>query len=226
MFKRPIAAACSSIVVALVGALGLAAETNAARYTGTFDPETTQYKWSGTHEFDVGNACLSSNGWKAANDPYTNDCAVALTGGSLTVLDKIANVQETIDFSGITPNFNIWGIYVEGNELAGVDSDLIGQLFFDTDPLDDFEWWLRWESGKAPTADYQANEDGGFYGYSYTQNLIDPVYLSRCTDDECIQPTGPADIVTFTRVPEPGSLGLVGAALAGVWLARRRRPGR
>jgi len=55
----------------------------------------------------------------------------------------------------------------------------------------------------------------------------DGAYLLACPGDGC--GVGDTDrsntaVTTFTRVPEPGSIGLVATALAIVALVRRRRP--
>ena len=141
------------------------------------------------------------------------------------------------DFPSLVPNSNkIWGIFVKYNEgsssfeLAGVDTDLVGAFTF-VEPELSGDWFVRWESGKAPNSYSWLWSSRP--GYTYTQALLDPVYLSNAATG-CVpgpttctpfQVTGPATTVTFSRVPEPASSGLVLAALGAAWWAgRRRRP--
>lgn len=242
MLKPPFATAAAAILITLAGGpMGLGEAHARAIYTGTFDPSGPLYEWSGTHLFGVDEACLETDGWKAVNGQSVYDFSTAtqydacgtveLLDGSLTVKDVPTGGEQTVNLANALEapvSFGIWGIYVQGGELAGVDTDLIGQIFFDSAPLSSFEWWLRWESGKAPEVAHSERSTVPFYGYTYVPNLLDPVYLSRCDDSGCILATDdPAKDVTFTRqptqVPEPWSLPLVGAALGALAWVRRRR---
>ncbi len=248
MFKPPFAAATTAVLITLSGGLfGLGEAHARAIYTGTFDPSGPKYAWSGTHQFSVDFACLATDGWKAVNGAVVYDAAsgqfdygdcgsesggqVGLLGGSLTLLDRRADVQETVAFQdrGEGTFSDIWGIFVKNGQLAGVDTDAILGLVNFADPaLSAIDWNLRWESGKAPDYAYNVRPVSP-YSYLYAPSTIDPVYLVGCTGMfpdpvNCFAATDqPARDVTFARVPEPGTLGLVGAALAGLALAARRR---
>jgi hypothetical protein len=227
MTKFPIAAACASILIAATGGLGAPGDAQAAVYRGIFDPEDANYRWSGTHEFVVADACLESDGWQVANDGYA--CEVTLVAGSLTVTNKQGtpgvgdDYTETIDFTdfGFIPNsVDIFGLYVLEGELAGVDSFWIGPFVFANGAQLGGNWYLQWESGFAP--DFEEA------GAVLSKPPGDPVYLYRCPDPlaSCVEATpGLFAVPTFVRqtVPEPGSLGLAAGALAGLWWARRRR---
>jgi hypothetical protein len=239
MNLRTLAAACQILV-------GVAATTtvHAAIYTGTFDPNDGTYEWSGTHVFDVSDACLSGTGWMAANDGYSG-CTVTLTGGSLT-LARVAESSPAgpfalnfLDFPSALGNpYDIWGVYVQDGELKGVDSWLIGGFNFTPAQQAALgfagrDFYLRWESGKAAADDPNVLALAG-PGYGITYNFSsDPVYLyqtsSVCGPGECtpaeVTPGVSATDVVFTRlaVPEPASFGLAGIALLGAICAGRRR---
>ena len=240
MSKLPFQTAATAILITLAGGpFGLGEVHAKAIYTGTFDPEGPQYIWSGTHQFSVDNACLTTDGWKAVNGnafydagyaiEYNSCGGVELLGGTLTLKDKLAVSgvpEQTALFSAeftLPLTAGIWGIYVKGGQLAGVDTNLIGDIRFDEAPLNVGYWAMRWESGWAPAAAYANVPVSGLY----VPNPVDPVYLYQCSNSptaDCTPATPePARVVTFHAVPEPFSLGLVGMACLAAAVTRRRR---
>lgn len=251
MMKSAIGAACATVLVALTGGLFTPTATHAAAvYTGTFDPQDANYQWEGTHRFAVSEACLLSDGWRSANAGY--GCDAQLLGGSLSLRRKTGPDQgfKTLTF-GEFPTSNVWGVFIRDGQLAGVDTYLTGPLrftaaeeavLFDAPIFEGGGLSLRWESGKAPLSEVPtnlfANFNQGVVGNkSYVQSLVDPVYLYRSLGNSDnyreVTPGQSAQNVTFRpagapglTVPEPGSLALVGVALAAAAaLFRRRRSG-
>ena len=249
MLKPPFATAAAAILITLAGGpMGLGEAHARAIYTGTFDPRGPVYGFDGTHRFEVDEACLEEDGWKVVNNDisvydfytanttnYTKCGTAALTGGTLTVrkyaspgsdLDApiTGSATFTFPYSQAEPNtLDIWAVYVEGGELKGVDTFVVGSFgAFDTR-----SWYLQWASGFAPFS-FGDNDLDITFG-------VDPVFLlsSPCAviSDSCFTPPSlvdvPPAIPTFTRqpnpVPEPWTLPLVGAALGALAWTRRRR---
>jgi hypothetical protein len=183
-----------AVVAAAFAALATTAQ--AVFVSGDFDPPDL----SGTHTFDLeGSSCFATNGQITVNNGDVNNCRVTLT--RLTVL---LDHSFPLNFSSFIPFSGITSILVENGQLAGVDSNLIGAAMV-SEGIYTGSWWIQ---------------------YAF---FSDPVYLYKtCTDfPRCVVDT--AFTVTFfpsdangNRIPEPGSLALIVAALGAGWLARRR----
>ena len=190
-----------------------------------------------------------NSGYDAYDGFYESCGDVVLTDGSLTLrkyasdakdsegeyIDNTVVLEQTFPFStatdGLPMSQYILGIYVafdEGtgrNELAGVDTPALYGTF---GPFDGLHWALEWVSGFLPDGFYSGEGDG--LVIEATKVDHDPVFLwvAACGGFECEldRAAVPGAVPTFVRdVPEPGSLGLVAGALAGLWWARRRRNG-
>jgi hypothetical protein len=102
---------------------------------------------------------------------------------------------------------NIVDIVIEGGELVGVDSGLFGPAFTGascTGSLcDGAPWWIEWVSNADPVFLFMGN------------------CFEGCFPDQT--PVATAFNVTFTRVPEPGTLGLLLGGVGAAWWARRRK---
>ena len=163
MMKSTLGAACATVLVALAGNLATPTASHAVVYGGIFDPRNENYRWFGTHVFDVSAACLDSDGWRQANSYDSAGCSARLIGGDLTVVNRQPpagpEVSRTIKFSSFpfiptsddpSSSPRIWGVNVFGGELVGVDSFNIGNFTFGL--LDvathDGLWLLRWSSGR------------------------------------------------------------------------------
>ena len=239
VLKSSIGVACATVLVALAGGLVTPTASHAAIYAGVFDPENANYKWFGNHVFSVDDACLVSDGWKRVNRNIGYGCGSArLVGGDLTVVNKLDalnpldDVSRTLQFTpfGFIPtsidplNTPIWGVNIVGGELAGIDTLEIGDFTFlpaDSDTHGG-DWKLRWSSGQGlfctlydlPSCSLPAPP------------VIPTVFLTNILNgdpNDVLRSTGPAELVSFQRIPEPGTAALVLAAMGAGWLARRRK---
>ena len=245
MQKNSISAACAVVLVALAGGLAAPTASHAAVYGGVFDPENAFYKWFGNHVFSVDDACLVGDGWKQVNSNTGYGCGNArLVGGDLTVVNKFGtpslldDVGRTIQFSnfGFIPtsvnplNTPIWGVNIVGGEMVGMDTEEIGAFTFA--PADSGThggtWYLRWSSGQG---DFCTLYDNCFFETAANAtNMANAtgaaVFLTNPSDsgpNTNLQGTGPATVVSFQRIAEPGTTALVLAAMGAGWLVRRRK---
>jgi len=194
------------VVVIASPLLALGCLANAAFYSSNFDPPGP-LSFAGTALFQIDDACLGPG-----NDGFHTaaSCNLALLSATLSMTDIPTGDTANLNFAPVLPNTaDLNDLLISGGELAGVNSDLIGWVFATppcTGSLCGLPWWIQWET--TPT---------------------DPVNLYTGTCDGPCFPneiaSGVAENVTFTRVnlvPEPGTMGLLLAALGVGWLIRRR----
>ncbi len=122
------------------------------------------------------------------------------------------SVLGTFDLTSNPPDtWPIYDVYVVDNALAGVDTGLMGPNPGMGATYSSDMFWLEFSSGQSdpvPPQAFISLDDGDTF--SQGGNMI---FGPACTDlSNC----------TVT-IPEPGSLGLLFAALGGGWLARRRK---
>ena len=172
--------------------------------SGNFDPPDL----SGTHTFELVGDCVHS-GTYTLNVNNEGACDVTLT--RLTV---VLDHSFPLDFSSSIPFFDINSILVESGQLAGVDTDLIGPAVVSSGTYAG-SWWIQY--------------------YYFSGDPVDllqdpcptPGTTGRCVVDTAFTVTFfPSDAdgnpIDGNRIPEPGSLLLLVAALGAGWLARRR----
>jgi PEP-CTERM motif len=252
MKKTSVGAACGAVLVALTGGLMTPTATHAAVYGGVFDPSNTFYQWSGTHRFEVSDACLQgADGWRLVN-AYEGGCGTArLTDGSLTVVNKRGtydlsdDVSRTLQFSDFefiptsTDPFgpDVWGVYVVGGEAVGFDTREIGGFEFVDDPYTHGgTWYLTWTTGLAPNGYCfyfgcgARPESAGMPMANGRSTGVGSVSLTNFVGNTINGNVPPRTLIapTFVRldptnaVPEPTTVTLVLAALGAGWLTRRR----
>jgi len=213
-------------VVGLAGSLAGGA-VQAALYNSHFDPIDV-VSFEGDGRFYVDDACL------LADDTYSGAfCSARLDFADLdlTVEDSPPDVGATghVHFGLST---DIVEVVIEGGELVGVRSGLIGPSFASpcTGVVCGTPWWVQWNP---PVTDFLIASAAGDSVSLFAGNCFSDFRLSTpkatsdgCTPDE--RPVGVAFDVTFTRIiPEPASLALLGVGLlAAAFGLRRRRAGR
>jgi hypothetical protein len=109
--------------------------------------------------------------------------------------------------------------------VVGIDSLLIplavGGCTSGPDNLCNYDWFIEWIS-IPPFHDHPLFNEVLLYRETCEESTSNLSFLShpRCTKEQF---GSPATHVEFSPVPEPGSLALLGGALAAGWVARRRK---
>lgn len=187
-------------------------------YTSTFDPPS----FSGTATFDVSQGCLDQGPGsivQVGNDG--SSCIVTWLTATVTFQDAPGL---SFDYSHILADSGIVSsIWVEGGELVGIESGALGPRVISghANPAFNGPWWIQYRF--SPPSDLITALDGPPVSGAFGLGVV-YLYTGACPEG-CFRVTTPvetAEVETFTRVPEPGSLALVLAAIGGAWFARRR----
>ena len=202
----------SFTALAIASVIGASGASEAAIYAGRFDP----IDFSGTFTITVNDTCLTQNdGWYA----NSGDCTATLTSALADVISTPSDPDYTGTLTFAPPDISdpgsLYGVYIVNHQLDSFDTgllDLIGAAPATTD-----SWWLQFASGQmpGPTCDnycYGSLLDG-------VDSLAKGVYLYANTTDT---PIATAAYTSVTRIPEPGTLELLGGALLAGWLTLKR----
>jgi hypothetical protein len=197
-------------------AFAFAGLCHGALFNSHFDP-LGPITFDGDGQFRVDDACLVANGGFGI---YTGaECNVSLLSAIVNISD--GSDSGVLDFAAVLPSTAIIDIQIAGGMLVGVNTDWIGWTtpggcFGD---LCDTPWWIRWTN----PIDLPDPVDiaTGNCGTLRVQSFLKAGPEDECQIDESTTVT--AFNVTFTRVPEPGTLLLVAGGLLVGWQVRRRR---
>ena len=202
-----------SVFRAVFVAAGLATAAGPASavvYVGAFDPPV----FMGTATIDVPVSCIVSDGWVSVASCGSGDTADML---NLVVTNQPAPpVTGMLTFAPPTIVGAVFGLYWAGGVLMAIDSSLLGPAAPNGTFSNPGGYGIQFVSGQAPegTGDPRVN--------LFTCALIisDDVIINGCATTSLLDT---ASQHPFVRVPEPGSLALLLAALGAGWLTMRRR---
>ena len=224
-----------------VGLMTSALPSNAAVFRGSWDPSFgTPYPdlgYRGFADFFVPDECLAgdpiSGSWISDGD--------TCSGGGMSLLAATVELfNYTLDPNGPTLGTVVFappavspdpvlGVFVQfdpstgRNEVVGADTSIFGPQSTSTSVYSG-NLWLEFVSGQMPIitlldtiSTLDAVTSGAFLHACLPSDSEEPVPV--CQEPQ-VRTTNPG-VVTFQRVPEPGSLALVFGALAAGWAARR-----
>jgi hypothetical protein len=219
MLKSTMARGLAALLLGAMAVLATGGNARAAVFVGSFDPAfgplIPNLGFRGQGTFFIPDACLSLTGFVT----FADCPGMSITSGFIDFYDTRSTPPPPtlVSQSYVPPPQDLIEILLSGGNLLGVETDAIGPKFVDVP--DTFvegrsifagNTWLEFQDGHL--FDGQGNPAGA--------------YLLACPGDGCgVSNANRSNtaITTFTRVPEPGSIGLVVTALAIVAFVRRRR---
>jgi hypothetical protein len=215
----------------LTAAVMVAEPAHAILYSGDFDPLI----FNGTATFQIGDGCLAHNGIRIANfGGCTPVDMEALPSPVVNVVN--GSNTSTLNFSGFTTDSSdMLAVAVIGGKFAGIDTLPIGGFRAQNTALFPDYYFLEFlfvptfSSGHDNNIETQ-NSDNDDWSRSYLSSVQNSVLLFDCpTDYFSIHGSNSCSLadtatrVTFTKIPEPGSLALMVGALGMGWWTRRRQ---
>lgn len=189
-----------------------AGPAQAVVYSSEFDPPD----FSGVATFDVAQACLDAGPGFVFNGSVVG-CTISWLTAMVT-LNETGFAPRTFTYEPFfLPSVAaVNGVFVQGGNLAGVDSNIIGPRILSGDANPNFNgpFWLEY--------DFSLEGGGGQLGLGVVN-----LYTGSCRVETCFRDPNPsvASVLNFRRVtaiPEPATAALALAALGAAWLARRR----
>ena len=199
-----------AIVASLLAACALAVpfrKADAAVFVGTFDPAFglafPRLGFNGSATFQIADSCLSVNG-------FCTDTPIDLTSATVTLYDSLNPASnDVLNFGGAALN----DVYIQAGILIGVNSPIVGPQFAVVNDGIVYQGnvYLQFE-----LLSFGGEGVGTPHAFIFACSASN----SQCSANDAIRSN--AATVTFTRVAEPATIGLVLTALAGLAWRRRR----
>jgi len=203
VLRKKFVSGAARFLLGLATLIGAAEQSRAALYVGNLDP----LHWLGTATFNISDQCIGFSLVSSAPG-----CTATLVSTAITIKDLNLNVLGIVDF-GPGPGGDVVAFDWQGSGLPLLDVGNAAFFYYPaslTTPNGTLALRLRFDVGNGSPQTGTATLQQGFCneGCSWEPYLGD----------------GPAIQLGYTRIPEPGLIGLLlGAATAACFFGRRRQ---
>ncbi len=217
---------CSALVAAAAFALSGAA--SASFYDSSFDPPF----FNGTAVFEIADGCLATNGENAANSGSCSPVSMQAVPSPIVNLDDSSGHTATLNFTGFVDDFDDMDLVaVISGKFAGIRTEAIGGFpaagpdasFFPGFFFLRFDYIPTFSDGEllSDTLPTLSSDGGELVSVKNFVQIINCRENNPSAEDCVIKDT--SRNVTFTLIPEPGSLALILGGLGAGWWTRRRK---